>query len=175
MPINFATGQTGQTTTVAASTKIPGIYSGSFQAPGYLVTWTDTPDYTDFVFAATSITASSGRRRRRRDITVSGVSNMYLALGLSGDRKMGDDDVIACIIAGNNGSVEHYYNYGKSPSRLNDTNPSIGITNANIVYNGTALVCSFRRSKSTFGLSNYFNLNNNYYLLIAQGPVQSCK
>jgi hypothetical protein len=88
--INFPTGQQVQTTTVATTTvtKVPGVYSGLFTAPGYSVSWLDTPTYTDFTFLCSSISASSTSGRRRRDITVNGVSNVYIAMGLSADNRM---------------------------------------------------------------------------------------
>lgn len=150
---------------------------GAFQAAGYSITWTDTPGYTDFTFVCTSLPTSAltgSSRRKRRDITVTGVNNFYIALGLSTDQRMSNDDVVACKITGSNATVEHYYNSGRvPPTHVDDSNLSIGLSNANVVYNGTALVCSFRRDKSTYNSSRYFDLNNNYYLLIAQGAVTS--
>jgi hypothetical protein len=87
---------------------------------------------------------------------------------------------VACKVSGNTGSVEHLWNPGKStPIYIDNTNPTIGLTNANIIYNGTGLICTFRRNKTIdSGLSStiqneYYNLFNNYYLLIAKGDVAS--
>ena len=87
----------------------------------------------------------------------------------------GDDDVIACKVSGNSGSVERYYNIGRNgPSYINASNPSLGLSNGNIIYNSTGLICSFRRDKATNGQSEVFDLNNNYYILIASGSLSSC-
>lgn len=88
----------------------------------------------------------------------------------------GDDDVIACKVSGNVGTVERYYNpINGSPIYMDSSNPTLGLSNTNIISYNSALFCSFRRAKATNGLSRYFDLNNNYYILFAQGVVQSCK
>ena len=185
--INFPTGQQVQTTTVATSTttvtKVPGNYSGSFTAPGYSLTWLDTATYTDFTFVGSSITATS--------------TNIYIAMGLSSDDQMvirilmkaliyisnfsficfvkGDDDVVICKVSSGVASVERYYNIEEAgPNYISLTNPTLGLTNANIVYNSTGLVCSFRRAKATNGLSQVFDITNNYYILLAGGSVSFC-
>lgn len=99
-----------------------------------------------------------------------------MGMALSKDKIMGDDDAIVCKIWVSYSAIERYYNPGRTrPVYMSATNPSLGLSNANIVYNGTALVCSFRRDKATGGNSQYFDLNVNYFLLIAQGTVPDSK
>jgi hypothetical protein len=87
----------------------------------------------------------------------------------------GDDDVVICKISSGVASVERYYNVlGTGPYYISTTNPTLGLSNANIVYNSTGLVCSFRRDKATNGLSQVFDITNNYYILLAGGSVSFC-
>ena len=87
----------------------------------------------------------------------------------------GDDDVVACKVSSSGNSVERYYNVPNAgPSYISASNPTLGLSNANIVYNSTGLVCSFRRAKATNGLSQVFDITNNYYILLAGGSVSFC-
>lgn len=88
-----ATTSTRTTTTIAQSTKaqltidqlnvtkMPETYYGSFEAHGYLLSWIDTPNYTDFTFTSPSLSI-------KRDVLVPRLSNIYISFALSTDNKM---------------------------------------------------------------------------------------
>jgi hypothetical protein len=93
---------------------------------------------------------------------------------------MGNDCVCLCKIVNNVASVEHYFNSGKSkPSLLDGTRPSVGITNPIVKVENGVMTCSFTRAKSIKTVarqlteSNYFDINNQYYLLHARGPINN--
>lgn len=84
----------------------------------------------------------------------------------------GSDDVALCkITSAGIGSVEHYYNFGKSPRLLDSSNPSIGFSNTSVTYIDGIFTCSFTRVKTISNVANYFNLNSQYYLLTARGNL----
>ncbi len=78
------------------------------------------------------------------------------------------------MVCKSTGSVENYYNpNGRNPSRLVDaSNPSIGISNISITQNGAILICRFQRKKKYPRSSpQYFDLNDEYYVLGAFGDI----
>jgi hypothetical protein len=84
---------------------------------------------------------------------------------------MGDDGVVMCK---SNGAVEQRYNSGKStPTLLDTSDRSIGISNANVTFLNDWLICSFTRSIKNDSIKNYFDLNNNYIILAATGQYDS--
>jgi len=99
----------------------------------------------------------------------------WIAIGFSNDQAMGDDDVIICKKSSTMGdSVEHFFNSGRfTPSLLDFSEPSIGITNARVLLNEGFLICSFNREKTSARSSNYFDLNKSYFVLAAQGSLGS--
>ena len=76
-----------------------------------------------------------------------------------------------CQINGANTIVQHYYNSNlKSPSLLLPSNPTIGLSNANISINNRVLSCLVTRQKNITGFSKYFDISTKqYYLLAAYG------
>jgi len=75
-----------------------------------------------------------------------------------------------CKIRNSVGSVEHYYTNGKmTPSLLDVSNPSIGISNAQVKVDNGMMTCSFSRAIANDKVINYFNLSNQFYLLGAKG------
>ena len=83
-----------------------------------------------------------------------------------------DDDVNMCLYNSANGTVKHYYNKDKNaPGLLLGSNPTIGYSNIVVSYNNGLLTCSFDRVKSISNVQNYFDLSNNYYLLLANGKT----
>jgi hypothetical protein len=70
--------------------------------------------------------------------------------------------------------VQHYQNQGKvQPLLLNSNNPVIGLSNSTVTTSNGWLICSFSRQISLPTQSNYFDLNNPYYLLAAYGNLNS--
>jgi hypothetical protein len=75
-----------------------------------------------------------------------------------------------CKYSNGVGTVEHYFNKAKLiPTLLVNENPTIGISNAAVSTNQGFLVCSFSREKSNPSIENYFDLNLDYYLMLAKG------
>ncbi len=99
----------------------------------------------------------------------------WIAIGFSNDQAMGNDDVIICKKSATMGdSVEHFFNSGRfTPSLLDFSEPSIGITNARVLLNEGFLICSFNREKTNARSPNYFDLNKSFYVLSAQGSLGS--
>ena len=84
----------------------------------------------------------------------------------------GDDDVAVCKIFNGVGSVEHYYNEGKTTLLISNDNPTIGFSNISVSYHNDILKCSFVREKSMKDVNNYFDiLATKYYILVANGEL----
>jgi hypothetical protein len=83
----------------------------------------------------------------------------------------GNSNVVACKTSGD---VQHYYNPHKhSPSVLIDSGrPTIGLTNTHVAMNDNWLTCRFDRQKAINDTDNYFDLNENYFVLAAQGNIE---
>lgn len=100
------------------------------------------------------------------------LSSIWLGIGFSNDQKMvllqmnillhqkqikfllkkGDDSVCMCKYALDDGvmSVEQYYNSDKiTPSLLNKTLPTVGLSDIKVNTDNGYLICSFKREKRT--------------------------
>jgi hypothetical protein len=158
---SFKNGQTtGQYTTPTSTTK-PNSFANTFK-----ISWFNSINSTLFIMS-TSLGSTKSKRQ-------ASVSPIYFAFGLSTDQKMGSDDVAVCQL-NSNGSVSlyHYYNDGKSSSLLSSSDPILGFSNIiTSVTNGNP-TCSFTRAKKMPGVPNYFDVNNQYYIITASGSVSS--
>ncbi|KAL3869822.1 hypothetical protein ACJMK2_042455 [Sinanodonta woodiana] len=97
----------------------------------------------------------------------------WIALGLSRDVKMGSDSVIECVIldaSGTSSGVFLSYNAdtGKSNSRNDD--PKMGIISSSSSIVDGVFTCSLSRNIS-INDPKVFNLNDDYYLLFANGRM----
>lgn len=54
---------------------------------------------------------------------------------------------------------------------MSASDPQLGFTNVKTSYSNGVLECSFTRAKSMSNVGNYFNLNIDYHLLVANGIV----
>lgn len=75
-------------------------------------------------------------------------------------------------------AVEHYFTIPSNVKYLNDTNPTIGITNAVMrTYGGnSAIVCQYTRANQMDNNANYFNVNNaSPFMLAAYGKLSNGK
>ena len=69
--------------------------------------------------------------------------------------------------------MQHYYNKGHTPTILDPSNPSVGISGQNYALNQGAFTCSFKRDiKKDASLPNYFDLSKQFYALSAKGPLK---
>lgn len=70
------------------------------------------------------------------------------------------------------GSIEHYFNSQRArPSFLLNENPTVGISNSVVSTDQGYLICSFSREKANPSIENYFDLNMDYYLLLAKASI----
>ena len=156
------------------------LYHGSYQSGWFTLQWSDYSDYIDFNFTTKIISSGSGEIK------------IYAALGFSSDMLMvnqlvfltiiiyiwsnsslfkGNDDVVVCKYSKTNTTIERYFNVDKLPSarKLN----KIGISNEKIAFDNGSLICSFRRVKYISEVKKYFDLNYEYYLLVAKGELSN--
>ena len=78
--------------------------------------------------------------------------------------------MVLCKNTPNEKSINYYQTTGKiRPELLDESNPTIGLSDSNVTLNQGFLVCSFTRDKKAHS-NNYFNLNKNFFLLAAFGP-----
>lgn len=79
-------------------------------------------------------------------------------------------------MSGNTGTIEHYLNnIYVSPTLLDSTNPSVGFSNIEVSLSNGVLKCSFTRVRKMPSVNNFFDLNGQYYILFATGPVLNGK
>jgi hypothetical protein len=120
--------------------------------------WSDNGETTDFELSS--------------KITVA--DDVWLGIGFSKNASMGDNGAVLCIHTSNNvADVQSMYNAGKVPPTLLDKNdPSVGIANKQVSIDKDEMTCTFNRFKKKPDVVNYFDLNNEYFLLTANGPYQ---
>ena len=108
---------------------------------------------------------------------VSDLNNVWSAFAFSKDEFMGDDNVCLCKISSSKMSIENYYNSKayKEPILLDVNHPSIGFSNIKLSLQDDIFTCSFTRENFISNISNYFSMNNNYYLLFASGKITNGK
>ncbi|XP_052229768.1 uncharacterized protein LOC127843912 isoform X2 [Dreissena polymorpha] len=108
--------------------------------------------------------------------------NAYCAIGLSKDKKMGDDSVFECVAYGDKVSVFSSYNDGRSNSRLEQ--PQFGLTDVMTSSKDGVIICKFKRKKvaqsnigrkkrAAEGPTDFFNLNEDFTLFYAYGSASS--
>ena len=110
----------------------------------------------------------------------------YIALGLSDDNQLGDDSVMACIKDPNTSqvNVSMYWNTAKPLGSNELADPHFGLSSMSGSLVDDFYMCTFYRKAATNipipslrdGSSNktFYDLDNNeYYLLLAHGPVSS--
>ena len=69
-------------------------------------------------------------------------------------------------------TVEHYYNEGPYlPDVLDPSNATVGLSNSSIALNNKFLTCKFTRVKKNPAVPNYFDLNQNFFILAAHGTI----
>lgn len=98
----------------------------------------------------------------------------WIALGLSGDKKMGDDSVTDCIKSGTTINVHKSYN--KDGDKRNEALPEnelqTGLTNPTGSVADGVLSCTYTQSK-TSSHSKIKDLNTDWYLLVATGTTSN--
>ncbi|XP_033738944.1 putative ferric-chelate reductase 1 homolog [Pecten maximus] len=129
-----------------------GCYSGC--AGGcYEATWKEVGDAIEFTLKAEVTTET------------------YMAIGFSEDNKMGGDSVIGCSV-NTAGTVQVYNTFNAAGAKFNQpiTNNKLGISAESGSVSNGLFSCSFTR-KTVSTDNQIYNLNNNYYILMAKGPA----
>lgn len=102
----------------------------------------------------------------------SGATNMYIALGLSSDRKMGSDSVMECLRYPN-GSIRAQTSYNDGTTNI--LVPSDAITLMSTSFENGVMKCSFIR-RNIINNSKIYNLDGTeWYFLVAIGTVNTKK
>ncbi len=101
--------------------------------------------YTDFILVS------------QAPITSISESNVWIALGLNSEPEMDLTTAVICKSTIYGKQVQHYYNNGYTSEMIDSTNPAIGLSNAKFVFNGSNIICSFRRQNVIVN-SKYFNI-----------------
>ena len=69
-------------------------------------------------------------------------------------------------------TVQHYFNSKAArPDVLDPTNPTVGLSASSISVKNAFFTCSFTRVKQNSQVQNYFDLNNFFYILGANGAI----
>jgi hypothetical protein len=103
---------------------------------------------------------------------VSELDQVWAAFAFSKDQRMGDDDVALCNIKDNKSILLHYHNTVHArPSILDEKNPQIGFSNIYVEIKDNWLTCSFIRVKQMEDVPNYFDINDEHYILFATGTL----
>ncbi|KAL5022071.1 hypothetical protein ScPMuIL_001226 [Solemya velum] len=131
---------------------------------GFLVTWKDKGDGSiDFEIK----------------VTLATLSEKWFAIGFSADRSMDVASVTECTIENtqgpNYGGVYHSYNAGyHTNSRLTGADKTLGLTLTSDDHISGVYTCRFNQVKNPSGASSQiFDLNTNWYILYAQGPLDT--
>ncbi|CAD5113583.1 DgyrCDS2746 [Dimorphilus gyrociliatus] len=106
------------------------------------------------------------------EFEISGASEFqYVALGLSFDKKMGDDSVLVCNDILSDQQVVIYYTEDKSPKRLGND----GITVLNTKFEN-GIYCKFRKTINS-NSKNIYSLEDGleYTPLLAAGPSRTAR
>ena len=69
-------------------------------------------------------------------------------------------------------TVENYYNAANYVSQRMLDSPTLGLSNAKIMKDDW-FVCTFNRLKTINGVSNYYDLSKDYFVLAAYGAISS--
>ncbi|XP_060069909.1 putative ferric-chelate reductase 1 homolog [Ylistrum balloti] len=118
----------------------------------YEVSWKEVGDSMEFTLKAEVTTET------------------YVAIGFSDDEKMGGDSVVGCINSG--GTVQVYNAFNAAGAKFNQpiTNNKLGLSAESGSVASGVFTCSFTR-KTVSTDSQIYNLNNDYYILLAKGPA----
>ena len=98
------------------------------------------------------------------------LTNAWVALGLNSMPSMDKSSAVVCKSTPTGAQFIHYYNDKTTPTIMDASNPSLGLTNAKFVLNSTYIICSFTRQNSNPN-ARYFNVakGNDPYFLVAYG------
>ncbi|KAJ8315683.1 hypothetical protein KUTeg_007833 [Tegillarca granosa] len=119
----------------------------------YLVTWQDSNTNTEFEISTSLVPQG----------------DVWAGIALSTDSTMGSDSVMSCLVKNDVVSVEHSYNDGKDNQPISNVNQGLTFTSGSR-QNGVVR-CNFLRAKSVNGEPKIFDLNTDWIILFATGPL----
>jgi hypothetical protein len=80
---------------------------------------------------------------------------------------------VICLLGDGFSLVQHYYNAKKNaPVLLDESNPTVGLSNSSIAYKDNFMSCSFKRAKANENVEHYFNLSKKFNILMAHGRLE---
>ncbi|KAL5016055.1 hypothetical protein ScPMuIL_005644 [Solemya velum] len=94
----------------------------------------------------------------------------WIAIGFSGDTKMGGDSVVECVAESGLVQVFNSYNEGFSNKRLQ--NPKVGITGESGSVRDGIMRCQFNRAMVVPSVPQLSNLNQDWHLMFADGAAR---
>lgn len=119
----------------------------------FVVTWKDTGSAVEFSVTLQRETTSTDE---------------WIALGLSSDKLMGVDSVTDCIMTNGQAGAQKSYNVEKFNEQLR--NPQEGLSAVRTSISDGVLSCTFSQNKTSSN-EKIFNLNDDWYLLVAHGTA----
>ncbi|XP_060561736.1 putative ferric-chelate reductase 1 [Ruditapes philippinarum] len=137
----------------AACGNTKGCFPNCPNGCGYLVTWQTSASSIQFTL----------------QVEETGTS-VYVAIGFSNDYRMGEDSVVGCVMPSS--TVSSYYNKDTNTELL--SSPSLGLSGASVNQSNGVITCSFTRKLSAAD-TNFFDLNNDYILMLVVGKVKQKK
>ncbi|XP_076076307.1 uncharacterized protein LOC143047196 isoform X3 [Mytilus galloprovincialis] len=120
-----------------------------------LVTWQKNGNYILFEIA---------------EEIASTTDNRWIAIGFSGNQQMDNTSVIMCQHKNGNVSFDLGYNNGYSFQTLAENMSSKMISNASLTVSGKVMRCTLRRTINSAD-PEVFDLNNEWFILMANGPI----
>jgi hypothetical protein len=142
------------------------ITSYTYKQDIFTLTWTLDDFNPDFIeFSLSTILTN---------VNISDKNQVWNGFALSYDQLMTDDSVTLCRVNDSDRRVESYYNTGKNRSSLIDEDiPELGISYAQIDLVDDVLTCKFKKLKSIPKYDQYFDMNEEFYLLFGVGYLDN--
>jgi len=83
-----------------------------------------------------------------------------------------NNSVIMCKASSTTPAIETYFNYDHYPAVVNDQDRSVGLQDQSVRIRDASIDCFVRRQIKMDSISDqFYNLNNDFYLLVAKGPL----
>ncbi|XP_033117858.1 uncharacterized protein LOC117117609 [Anneissia japonica] len=119
---------------------------------------------------ALSVKETSDRKSFKFNLR--GKTDGFVAIGLSRDKILGNDDMVACVLNGSNVEVRHIYGeYSKM--HTNELDAGATVSKASYDAEHGIIHCVFTRKKILKYVPQYFNTKRKWYLIFARGSVKN--
>ncbi|XP_022099071.1 DOMON domain-containing protein FRRS1L-like [Acanthaster planci] len=105
------------------------------------------------------------------DFKIAARATGWVAIAITHDKKMGDDDVYMCSVneTGTGSKFEHRFNRG----RANIAGSGVGVVNTELTTKNGVVSCRFERDLSVTNNGVTFNLTTDWYMFFGKGPLVS--